>query len=412
MSENLNLVDGQGTGEVKGTHVTGTPLTTENAAEASPSLLTNAIDQAIVKVRPMATPLDQISRLGHTRPVDSMEVDYYSVDTRADKDKVKAFAHARDVEGAKGTVYAITVEHPSRFEASDTFTALARPGDILFYIIEKRADGTLIATSDREGQLDAGDEIVRMGRAATQLDVQTPQFSALPAKSTNYCQIFKAQIEQSMVMKLSHKEIGWDFNDQQEAAVYDMRLGMEKQFLFGSKSKIYDPVKGETVTTTGGVWKQAGREIEVDLDNFDSSALVDMLRATFAENRRKVLMAGSDLISALNKIERTHVITARDQVTSWGIDFSELQSKFGKLYVVYSDIFDVMGMSGNGLIVDPEYIQKHVFIPFNAETLDLRGSGQRNTEALVMTEASCLTLRYPEAHARIIGNKGTTTSSI
>ena len=216
-------------------------------------------------------------------------------------------------------------------------------------------------------------------------------------------------------MKLSHKEIGWDFNDQQEAAVYDMRLGMEKQFLFGSKSKIYDPVKGETVTTTGGVWKQAGREIEVDLDNFDSSALVDMLRATFAVtsgSRRKVLMAGSDLISALNKIERTHVITARDQVTSWGIDFSELQSKFGKLYVVYSDIFDVMGMSGNGLIVDPEYIQKHVFIPFNAETLDLRGSGQRNTEALVMTEASCLTLRYPEAHARIIGNKGTTTSSI
>lgn len=133
-----------------------------------------------------------------------------------------------------------------------------------------------------------------------------------------------------------------------------------------------------------------------------------MLRSTFAENsgsRRKVLMAGSDLISALNKIEHTHVITARDQVTSWGIDFSELQSKFGKLYVVYSDIFDVMGMPGNGLIVDPEYIQKHVFIPFNVETLDLRGSGQRNCEALVMTEASCLTLRYPEAHARIIGTR-------
>ena len=44
-----------------------------------------------------------------------------------------------------------------------------------------------------------------------------------------------------------------------------------------------------------------------------------------------------------------------------------------------------------------------MFIPFNAERLDLRGSGQRNTEALVLTEASCLTLRYPEAHARVIG---------
>lgn len=404
MSENKNLVDGMNAG----THITGTPLTTENATLAAPGLLTNAIDTAIVKVRPMATPLDQISRMGNTRPVDSMEVDYYSVDTRADRDKVLTFGKARDVEGAQGNVYSITVEHPSRFEASDTFTCLDSPGEALFYIIEKRADGTLIAACGEEVSLSAGNEIVRMGRAATQLDVQTPQFAALPTKSTNYCQIFKMQIEQSVVMKLSHKEIGWDFNDQQEAAVYDMRLGMEKQFLFGIKGKIYDPVKAETVTMTGGVWKQAGREIEVDLDAFDSSALVDMLRNTFAENsgsRRKVLMAGSDLISALNKIEHTHVITARDQVNAWGIDFSELQSKFGKLYVVYSDIFDVMGMPGNGMIVDPEYIQKHVFIPFNAETLDLRGSGQRNCEALVMTEASCLTLRYPEAHARIIGKK-------
>lgn len=405
MSETAkNQVDGQN----NGTHITGTPLTTEQASAASPSLLTNAIDNAIVKVRPMATPLDQISRLGNTRPVDSMEVDYYSVDTRADRDKVTEFGKARDVEGAQGNVYKLSVEHPSRFEASDTFTCIDNPGEHVFYIIEKRSDGTLIAACADEAILNAETEIIRMGRAATQLDVQTPQFAALPTKSTNFCQIFKMQIEQSIVMKMSHKEIGWDFNDQQEAAVYDMRLGMEKQFLFGIKGKIYDPVKAETVTMTGGVWKQAGREINVNLDSFDSSALVDMLRSTFAENsgsRRKVLMAGSDLISALNKIEHTHVITARDQVTAWGIDFSELQSKFGKLYVVYSDIFDVMGMPGNGLIVDPEYIQKHVFIPFSAETLDLRGSGQRNTEALVMTEASCLTLRYPEAHARIIGTR-------
>ncbi|MCM1005397.1 MAG: DUF5309 domain-containing protein [Prevotella sp.] len=402
METNNNIVDGLNGGN----HISGTPLTTENAAEATPSLLVNAIDQAIVKVRPMATPLDQISRMGNTRPVDSMEVDYYSVDTRADRDEIVTFSEARDVEGAQCKVYSMSVQHPSRFETSDTFTSLDMPGENLFYIMEKRADGTLIVGTNAEEVLTPGTQIIRMGRAATQLDVQTPQFAALPTKSTNFCQIFKMQIEQSVVMKLSHKEIGWDFNDQQEAAVYDMRLGMEKQFLFGIKSKIYDPIKGETVTMTGGIWKQAGREILVDLNEFDSSALIDMLRSTFAENsgsRRKVLMAGSNLISALNKIEHTHVITARDQVTAWGIDFSELQSKFGKLFVVYSDIFDLMGMPGNGIIIDPEYIQKHVFIPFNAETLDLRGSGQRNCEALVMTEASCLTLRYPEAHARIIG---------
>ena len=33
---------------------------------------------------------------------------------------------------------------------------------------------------------------------------------------------------------------------------------------------------------------------------------------------------------------------------------------------------------------------------------DLKGAGIRNTDALVLTEASCLTLRYPAAHMRIV----------
>ena len=396
-------------GVSNGVHVSGVPLTTEVTNQAVPGLLTNAIDKAVVKIRPMATPIDQISRMGHIRSVDSMDVDYYSVDTRVDSDSVISAEVSAESAGDDNPLYVLTVSHPSRFEATETFGYGADGVDSVGYVVEKNADGTLLCASVKGdlSELASGGKIIRMGRAATQLDVQSPQFSALPVKNTNYCQIFKMQIEQSVVMKLSHKEIGWDFTDQQEAAVYDMRMGMEKQFLFGKKAKVYDPRKQETVTFTGGIWDQAGKEIDVTLNGFDSKALVDMLRQAFTDNsgsRRKVLIAGSELIAALNRIEHTHVITARDQVTAWGIDFSELQSKFGRLYVVFSDIFDVMGMAGNGIIVDPEYIQKHVFIPFNAERLDLRGSGQRNTEAMVLTEASCLTLRYPEAHARVIGS--------
>lgn len=46
----------------KGNHVTGEPLTTDLADQASPGLLRNEIDDRIVKIRPMSTPLDQISR--------------------------------------------------------------------------------------------------------------------------------------------------------------------------------------------------------------------------------------------------------------------------------------------------------------------------------------------------------------
>ena len=38
---------------------------------------------------------------------------------------------------------------------------------------------------------------------------------------------------------------------------------------------------------------------------------------------------------------------------------------------------------------------------FCTEALDLKSAGVRNTDALVLTEASCLVLRYPKAHVRI-----------
>ena len=54
------------------------------------------------------------------------------------------------------------------------------------------------------------------------------------------------------------------------------------------------------------------------------------------------------------------------------------------------------------MVLDPEYIQKYSHIPFKAMPIDLRSSGQRNCEAIVLTEASCIVLRYPDAHLRIV----------
>lgn len=385
--------------------VSGAPLTTDLAAQASPSLMLTSIDRAVTRVRPMATPLDQISRLGHVRAADALEVDYYSADIRADASSIGGWGTFADTDDGLKTV-TVKIADTALFEPSEIVMLECADGNnAAAYISSKDATSlTLIGDLDEDAARYTG-RIVRMGRAATQLDVQSPQYSVLPRKRTNFCQIFKMQIEQSIVMKLSHKEIGWDFTDQQEAAVYDMRLGMEKQFLFGRRMKVFDPVKQETVTVTGGVWHQAGKQVDVDLATLDAGRLVDIMREAFTGNsgsRRKVLIAGSGLIAALNKLESTKMLSALDQETVWGIDFNVIQSKFGKLYVVFSEVFDVMGRADDGLIIDPEYIQKHVFIPFRADRLDLRGSGQRNTEAMVLTEASCLTLRYPNAHTRIV----------
>lgn len=59
-------------------------------------------------------------------------------------------------------------------------------------------------------------------------------------------------------------------------------------------------------------------------------------------------------------------------------------------------------MTANGIIVDPEYITKYTHIPFKAERISFHKQGVRNTEGVVLTEASCLVLRYPDAHMGIV----------
>lgn len=68
-------------GVAGGKHVVDEPLTTDITREVAPGLLLNEIDQQIVKIRPMATPIDQLSRCAGSKHSGSMIVDYHNVDT-------------------------------------------------------------------------------------------------------------------------------------------------------------------------------------------------------------------------------------------------------------------------------------------------------------------------------------------
>lgn len=414
-----------------GAIVSGEPLTTANVTHYSPSLLQNEIDSRIVKIRPMSTPIDQISRYKGARKSGSMIVDYYSVDTKPTKFTVSVSYYEPSAEEVtqNHTRASLHLNNIDGIEASDTLMAVNLKGyvddgsaissqNLILYVLGKDIEnGTLLVTaingkkigtqSDCVPSIYQGVVLVRMGRAATELDVQTAQFESIPVKEQNFCQIFKMQIEQSTFFKIANKEVEWDFSDQEEAAIYDMRMSMEKSFLFGKKKSIYDTIKKENVSLTGGVWWQAGKEYEYNINSgINYEMLVDIMQQCFTGNagsKRKVLIAGSNFISALNKLEVYKTLSGDKTVTKWGIDFNEIVSKFGKLYVLHSEIFDECQMSNNAFIFDPEYVQKWSHVPFATQSLDLKKAGIRNTDALVITEASCMTLRYPNAHMRIIG---------
>ena len=409
--------------------VSGESLTTDISRKESPDLLMNEVDNVITKIRPLSTPIDQISRVARARKSQSMIVDYYSVDVKPSRTTVKTEYTEPGSEEATTNAQRVKLvtANDEIFEVSETLLVPGLKGyeadgttvsksDLVLYVSSKDEDGSIyvyaingkkIGTIENcVPSLSAGQAIIRMGRAATELDVQTGQFEALPVKEQNFCQIFKMQVEESTLQKIAKKNVPWRFSDSEEAAIFDMRLGMEKTFMFGVKRQIYDAKKKESVYLTGGIWWQAGKEYEYDASaGFTQNDLVDIMKEAFTGNggtKRKMLVGGSDLIAAINKMEITKVINASETTAAFGMDFTQIVSKFGKLGVIFSEVFDDCGMSGYGFIVDPDLITKWSHIPFGKEQLDLKKAGIRNVDATVLTEASCLALRYPAAHMRIV----------
>lgn len=396
-----------------GTALSDGPVTTSLANEYAPGLLLNEIDKRVTKIRPTATPIDQISRLAGARSAKGMTVEYYTVDTKPDSTTVNSVEQGAST-GDQAT-WVIKVKD-NIFEESETamFPTVKVDGaseeeTLTVYVMATDPTAgsiTVVPLNSDASQLPdvrKGSAIVRMGRAATELDVQTAQFGLLPKKESNFCQIFKMQVEESTYQKMAAKETSWNFSDQEEAAVQDMRLGMEKNFLFGLKKKLFNPVKREEVMMTGGIWYQAAKDFTLPR-NASHTEIVDMMKNAFtggSGSSRKVLVGGSELIAELSKGQVSRVLVGQGTHTRWGIEFDEIRTNFGILLVKHSEVFDLCGRAEQGLVIDPVYLTKFVHVPFSTERLDLRKSGVRNTDAVVVTEASCLVLRYPSAHMRV-----------
>ncbi len=388
-------------------------LTTKLAGQLSPELLEDSVESRIVKVRPSATPLDQITRCIGSRRCDSMKVSYYSVDLKPGSTTFIASVN----EGYQPeTDMEIKVGYEGVFAPTDTFllpgvtvTAAGKKEGLRGYVREVNGKTLTVRFTPIPGftgtfpAIHPGDVIVRMGRAASELDVMTGLYNSLPVKDFNYCQIFKAQIESSVLQNLARKEVGWGFHDQEEVAIMDMRLGMEKTFLFGIRGTITDVGDNSEVLLTGGIWNQAGRDFSFG-GKVSTATLPSLMRRAFTQSggsRAKVMIAGSGLVERLSALDYTRVVQSAGKNVHWGIDFDTIVSKFGTLHVIHSEIFDLCGHADDAIIIDPEYVTKYTHIPFNAQKLHLKQAGLRNTDAVVMTEASCVVLRYPDAHVRV-----------
>lgn len=409
---------------------------TTGEVEGDPDYYTKAIDERITKIRPMSTPIDQISRFSEARKISSMVVKYPSVGTRPISTTT---SKAMTEQPAGDASIKLEVPDGSMFTLDDTIRVIGVKGqfdeqgnaypvgsapDLVLHVCGRDSNTNMPVVYAVNGKKNAKNQpilvpaipqntrLVRMGKACAELDAQTGRFNNVPTFQEQYCQNFMIQIEQSTLDKISEKSVKWDFSDLEEDGIYDMRLAQENTYLFGVKNKIIHPSKdGSATWFTGGIWYQAGKDIEVGTyvgaskrTDITDEQLVDISKDLFVGtgvgNKKKVLLCGSEMLAAFSKI-KSDKFRLKESVESWDLQFKSWITDFGEIMVMHHELFDLNGMSDCGLALDPEFLVKSTFLSWNRNILDLKAAGMRNTDAAVIQEISCLYLRYPKAHARL-----------
>ena len=416
----------------------GIATETQGRKDGDPNFYMSDVDQRITKIRPMASPIDQISRYAKSSSCSSFEVKYYSVGTR----EIKCTTTEQVEKMQSGASTKLPVSDVNMFTLDDTIRVVGVKGvtdpstgkpygeddntpDLVLCVCGKDSttnmpivyavNGEMDSTSKQPiwvPQIESGATLVRMGKACGELDVQTGRFNNIPMPEIQYCQNFMIQVEQSTFDKIAKKEVNWNFTDLEEDGIYDMRLAMENTYLFGVKAKVNHVTKDNMLTWfTGGLWWMAGKDIEVGEWDADKNCAVisdenlvditkDLFVGTGIGNKRKILFCGSDMLAAFSKI-KSDKFRLKDTVEVWNLKFKSWDTDFGEVLTIHHELFDVNGMSDCGFAMDPEYLSKKVHVSWARNVLDLQKAGIRRTDAVVMQEVSCLYLRYAKAHARM-----------
>ncbi len=146
-------------GHAGGRHITDGPLSTPMINEAAPGLLRNDIDTRVARIRPMATPIDQISRMIGARRAASMIVEYYSVDNKSQTATFSGSATETNEENPDGyMIYTVAFRENGVVAPTDTLMvpSVAATGGCLVLYVTEAVEGNTYKVIALNGATTAG----------------------------------------------------------------------------------------------------------------------------------------------------------------------------------------------------------------------------------------------------------------
>jgi hypothetical protein len=479
------------------------------------NLYTKHIDEIITRIRPNRTPIDQISRkAARVVKTDSAIVKYYSAGTRP---LSTSLTTAVALQTTEATV-SLNVANTNMFTEDDTIICVGVKGyledgvtlsshDLELCVLKRDDSGfpVVYAVNGKMGTstnqttvipaIPANTVLVRAAKACAESDIQTGTFTTVPTADEQYVQNFMTQVSQTTFDKMASKEVNWNFSDLEDDAIFDMKRSMEVSYLMGTKRKIKHNLKKTQQYFTGGIFWQAGRDVQIGTPDtlqftvghastaagnvtvvlngipytiaigtgkstsdvaaliaattfsgwsatananvvtfirssvgaystptftdtgttgvtgaftvsnvaIDVDQLVDFTKSVFVGNDssdKKILLCGSEMLAAFEKIKGDKYQITKSSIENWDLTFKSFRTGFGEVLVIYHDLFDQLGRSNQGLVLDADYLVKAIRFEWRRFALDLKAAGVSNTDDVVLQEVSALYLRYPDAHAR------------
>lgn len=407
---------------VGGGAVNAAMTTATQTREDSRNLLLDTIDEKVTKIRPHDVVLDTISRhIGDVKTVNNQIYRHYAIDVidlvTTVKDAVSGTPEQVALSTNNNEIFAseqtIKVEGVKGYKEDGTTLDPVR--ELMLYVVGKDTSGkplVVAVNGQKTGNkilipnIGQGTKLVRMGRAGSETQIQTDPYSGVPTDWNQYLQKFMAQIEVSDIFERADKEADWSFTDMEEEAIFDMKRTMNVTLWCGVryrlKTKNAHTQKAEDIYFTEGIWSQAGKDFSFNGQPIDAKNLVTLMKHAFTGNasgKRKLLLCGSDVIEQLEQVEYDKTVKLGDKQTIYGLDVSNIISKFGTLSVVHDQTLDDMGMSKKFFVLDVDFLRK-VTMGWRVNEFDFRKSGQADADGRGLMEICGLVLKNPNAHSR------------
>lgn len=427
MTANAVSPAGGGSVDVNATTTVG------EANDRSEDLILNEIDKKVTKIRPYDAVLDTIARnIKDIKKSTTQVVEHAAVDVL---DVIVEVPVGSGYTGNGSASVTLNTSNNDIIANDQTLLVKGVTGylpdgttpdpdsDLVLYVIGKDSGKPVCkplngvksgATLNTVPSIPEETEILRMGRAGSETQIQSDAYSALPTKFDQYLQKFMIQIEESTLMAMANKEVDWAFSDQEEEALFEMRQTMNNSFWFGKKFKMRTTnsrtQKAEDVYFTGGVWAQAGKEYDFKGQTVTAQNLVNLMKHAFTGNasgKQKLFICGSDMLEALEQVDYDKSIRVGAKAQAHGLEYNSIVSKFGTLLIVHDQSLDRAGRSSTGFILDPDMARKWT-MGWKTQVFDFKKSGDKDAEGRMLMEICGLVLKNPKAHSTVYLNKATT----